>query len=173
MLEFPQNRFKRIRKELSNARESGNEYNLRQIDENEMLRLRMTIKSPEDSVYLGLKIEFHVDLPIEYPFKSPKVRLLTPIRHMLISPKTGVFCISILEVYNWSPAFTITQIAIHAEQELLQTPIHDHVENASYCINADTELIEVARKSLDEYSAIVIKHSLSIINKEVPMRSIW
>ena len=172
MLEFAAKYHKRIRLEMRRSNEAGNEYNLRQIDDNDMMQLLMTIKSPEDSLYLGLKIECLVNVPSEYPFKAPKFRFLTPIKHMLVSPTTGSPCISILDRDVWSPATTLVMIAKHVEEHLFQTPTRDQVDQAS-CYTIDPELLDMARGSLDQYSAVVKHHSQAIINKNVAVRSIW
>ena len=172
MLEFNPNRCKRIRKEFRDAKEAGNEYNLRQIDDNDLLNLRMTIPSPDDSIYLGLKIECLVKVHMDYPFKPPTIKILTPIKHLLISPRTGVFSCDILDGGMWSPAIVITKIATILEENLLHEQLKDHVEHM-LCYGTDNELMKVARQSLDEYLALIRYHSQSIINKEVPIRSLW
>ena len=137
-----------------------------------MMQLLMTIKSPKDSLYLGLKIECLISIPSEYPFKPPMFRCITPIRHMLVSSTTGALYIGILEINAWSPGISLAEVAKDAEEYLFQTPTRDQVDIAArYILNP--EMLDVARRSLDEYSAMVKHQSQAIINKEVPMRSIW
>ena len=132
----------------------------------------MTIGSPDDSIYLGLKIECLVKVHMDYPFKPPMIKILTPIKHLFVSPRTGVFSCDILDGGMWSPAIVITEIARLLELNLFQVQLKDHIEHM-LCYGTDNELMKVARQSLDEYLALVRHHSQSIINKDVAIRSLW
>ena len=131
----------------------------------------VTLLSPEKSLYLGLKVEILIKISLDYPFMAPRMIILTPIKHLRVSPRDGHLNIRALDV-DWHPVIKLAYIAYKASDELFCTPTNIQVSEAMTS-GQSSELIDIANRSLDEYSDVVAKHSQSIINKEVPMRSIW
>lgn len=44
-----------------------------------------------------------MDFPIEYPFKGPKLRFLTPIYHPNVD-KDGNLCVGVIKAEAWKPS---------------------------------------------------------------------
>jgi ubiquitin-protein ligase len=104
---------------------------------------RVVVNPPTGSVYAGATYALLFTLsPEEYPFKPPKVRVLTPIFNPMVSDVGGV-CDALLENEDWKPTTpapdfvmkVVTSIfvdfkkfdvlnAVAAEAVLKQTPEH-------------------------------------------------
>tara|TARA_Y100001980_G_C14405098_1_gene200273 strand:- start:102 stop:554 length:453 start_codon:yes stop_codon:yes gene_type:complete len=69
-----------------------------------------TIVGPIGSIYEGGIFHLDIEFPQDYPFKSPKVKFITPIYHCNIS-SNGNICLDILKD-QWSPALTISKILL-------------------------------------------------------------
>jgi ubiquitin-conjugating enzyme E2 D/E len=64
-----------------------------------------TIMGPEGSPYQGGVFNLKIELPVDYPFKAPKITFTTRIFHCNINSAGGI-CLDILKD-KWSPALTI------------------------------------------------------------------
>lgn len=58
---------------------------------------------PASTPYAQGTFDLAVDFPIEYPFKGPKVRFLTPVYHPNID-NDGNICIGVLKSEAWKPS---------------------------------------------------------------------
>jgi ubiquitin-conjugating enzyme E2 D/E len=81
------------------------------------------IEGPEDTAYAGGRFHFTIDFPVDFPFKPPEIRFITPIFHPNISAK-GEICLDILHS-QWSPALTIRGLLISL-CSLLTDPNSEH-----------------------------------------------
>jgi len=61
----------------------------------------------ENSLYAGGIFQLEILLPLDYPWKPPKIRFLTQIYHSCVG-KNGVIGLGELRD-NWSPALTIAK----------------------------------------------------------------
>ena len=66
-----------------------------------------TIIGPEGSPYQGGIFNLLINIPVDYPFKVPKITFKTKIYHCNINAN-GSICLDILK-NNWSPALTISK----------------------------------------------------------------
>ena len=64
-----------------------------------------TIIGPEGSPYHGGIFKLVINIPVDYPFKAPKITFKTKIYHCNVN-SNGSICLDILKD-NWSPALTI------------------------------------------------------------------
>lgn len=66
------------------------------------------LKGPEESPYRGGKYKIKIEFPRDYPFKAPKIQILTKILHPNILPN-GMFCSCcwLFTERNWSPSSTV------------------------------------------------------------------
>lgn len=80
-----------------NADSSGN------TKDGDVFHWRVVVNPPGASVYAGATYTILFTLsPEEYPFKPPKVRVLTPIFNPMVSDVGGV-CEALLENEEWKP----------------------------------------------------------------------
>ena len=99
------------------------------------------IDGPQESPYAGGRFHLTIDFPSDYPFKPPKVRLITPIYHPNISTK-GEICLDILHS-QWSPALSVRALLISI-CSLLTDPHLEHGLNqeALKCYQTDRNQFE-------------------------------
>ncbi|GAM21651.1 hypothetical protein SAMD00019534_048260 [Acytostelium subglobosum LB1] len=69
-----------------------------------------TILGPEGSPYQGGVFFLHISIPLDYPFKPPKITFKTKIYHCNINAN-GDICLDILK-NNWSPALTVAKVLL-------------------------------------------------------------
>ncbi|KAM7538821.1 hypothetical protein Aperf_G00000051547 [Anoplocephala perfoliata] len=77
------------------------------IDESDLYHWEGTIVGPEGTPYEGGIFKLIIELPLEYPFRPPKVKFKTPIYHPNIDG-FGTICVDILGS-AWSPTLTISK----------------------------------------------------------------
>ncbi|KAI0982602.1 hypothetical protein GJ496_006867 [Pomphorhynchus laevis] len=58
---------------------------------------------PENVPYSKGAFKVKMEFPVEYPFKPPKVTILTKIYHVNVD-ETGKICLPIITPENWKPA---------------------------------------------------------------------
>ena len=92
------------------------------------LNVLLEMNGPKNSIYENTKYEIHIQLSSEYPFKPPRVKVLTPIIHPNIYK--GRVCVDILK-YNWSPAFTIHSVMLIIYNLLVYPDISDTTQSLS------------------------------------------
>lgn len=87
---------------VDNADEHGN------VKGGDIFHWRIVVNPPANSVYAGATYAILFTLsPDEYPFKPPKVRVLTPIFNPMVSDVGGV-CEALLENEEWKPTTAAT-----------------------------------------------------------------
>ena len=80
-----------------------------QPTEDDQFIWHFTIRGPLDSDYEGGLYHGIIELPSQYPFKPPKIMLLSPSGRF--QPKTDI-CLSFTDYHpeSWQPAWTISNI---------------------------------------------------------------
>ncbi|CAI2381165.1 unnamed protein product [Moneuplotes crassus] len=77
-------------------------------DEDNMYLWKGYLIGPSESPYSGGIFLLEIEFPIQYPFRSPKVKFTTKVYHPEINSK-GMVSLDILRD-QWSPALTIPKI---------------------------------------------------------------
>lgn len=90
------------------------------ISESDIHRLKGSFLGPPETPYEGGRFIIDIEVPMEYPFKPPKMKFDTKVYHPNISSVTGAICLDILK-NAWSPVITLKS-ALISLQALLQSP---------------------------------------------------
>jgi ubiquitin-protein ligase len=99
---------KRIKKEIEEMQKFPPENcSAGPLNDNNLFEWRATIMGPEGSPYHGGIFNLKIILPVDYPFKAPKITFVTKIYHCNVN-SSGSICLDILKD-NWSPALTINK----------------------------------------------------------------
>ncbi|XP_077489617.1 uncharacterized protein LOC144100598 [Amblyomma americanum] len=86
-------------------------------------RWTATLLGPADTPYEGGAFELEIRFPDDYPFKAPKLKLVTKIYHPNFVGGAPV-CLSVL-TSQWSPAVSISDVML-STCSLLRAPDMDH-----------------------------------------------
>ncbi|KJZ77115.1 hypothetical protein HIM_03436 [Hirsutella minnesotensis 3608] len=115
-------RDRRIAKELADIqadRDNSGVY-AAPVDGVNLIHLKGTIPAPPETPYAGGTYEIDIQIPDNYPFKSPVMRFITRIWHPNVSSQTGAICLDTLGS-GWSPVQTI-KTALLSLRMLLESP---------------------------------------------------
>ncbi|PNP56156.1 hypothetical protein THARTR1_03681 [Trichoderma harzianum] len=115
-------RDRRIMKELQDLTEDKDTSGIHAALEQEgsLSALKGWFFGPGNTPYAGGKYVINIQLPLDYPFKPPKMQFNTRIWHPNVSSQTGVICLDTLNK-NWSPVQTI-KTALLSVRMLLENP---------------------------------------------------
>jgi len=115
---------KRLKKELMDIK-NANMKTFRNVEVDESNLLHWTgLLVPEKEPYNKGAFKVAIDFPAEYPFKPPKITILTKIYHPNIDEK-GQVCLPIVAPENWKPA-TKTDQVMGALLAMISEPEPDH-----------------------------------------------
>lgn len=113
--------------------------------------LCVCLEGPKDTPYEGGLWKIHVELPEQYPYKSPSIGFETKIFHPNIDEQSGSVCLDVIN-QTWSPMFTITHIFETFIPQLLNYP------NAADPLNGDASSLYLNDKqSYDERVKTYVK----------------
>ena len=98
---------KRIKKEMEEMQKMPPENCSAGPINDDLFNWQATIIGPQGSPYQGGIFKLHITIPVDYPFKSPKITFKTKIYHCNVNAG-GSICLDILKD-NWSPALTISK----------------------------------------------------------------
>lgn len=93
--------------------------------ESNLHRWHVTLQGPANTVYSSGQFGLIVQLPPEYPFKSPQVTFSTRIYHPNVTnDESGNICIPLLKPENWKPASKLSAV-LESVRALLAEPNPD------------------------------------------------
>ena len=143
-----QNEVKEIEKDKTST---NSMFEIKMVGDN-MYKYDAIIYGPVDSLYQGFKFKLSIELPDEYPFQPPKVKFVTPIKHVNVN-SSGDICLDILKD-QWLPIQTIKTVLVSIIL-LLSEPNPDHP--------FDSSLAELYKRNKDEYLKTIKK--FCVVNK--------
>ncbi|CDU23274.1 probable UBC5-E2 ubiquitin-conjugating enzyme [Sporisorium scitamineum] len=120
---------KRIGKELADLTKEPVDGITVEPKEDNIYKWTAKLQGPANSPYAGGTFLVDMDFPIEYPFKSPKVRFNTRIYHPNID-EGGNLCVGIIKSEAWKPSTKAVTILLSILQ-LLEEPNPDDALVAS------------------------------------------
>ena len=89
--------------------------------DNNLLLWTATLFGPPQTNLEGKNVNVEIIIPQTYPFKPPKVRLLTQVSSQFVLAD-GSICLDILNT-AWSPALTIDRVLLSLLSVLTDSPI--------------------------------------------------
>lgn len=114
-------RAKRIMKEMQAVKDDPQAHiTLEFVNESDIHHLKGSFQGPPGTPYENGKFIVDIEVPMEYPFKPPKMKFDTKVYHPNVSSVTGAICLDILK-NAWSPVITLKS-ALISLQALLQSP---------------------------------------------------
>ncbi|SCU92225.1 LADA_0F15258g1_1 [Lachancea dasiensis] len=114
-------RAKRVMKELQGIKDDPEaRVGLQLVNEDDIHLLKGSFLGPPGTPYENGKFVVDIEVPMEYPFKPPKMKFDTKVYHPNVSSVTGAICLDILK-NAWSPVITLKS-ALISLQALLQSP---------------------------------------------------
>lgn len=115
-----------------------------------LMNYRAIIKGPENTPYYGFNFELNVRLSDNYPLEPPKIKFVTPIKHININDQ-GDICLDILKKPAWRSVMQIETIVVSI-LSLLSDP------NPSDPFNS--ELFHLYNKDKQLYDKYIKTHCL-------------
>ena len=144
-------RAKRIMKELQAVKDDPEaNISLEFVSESDIHHLKGSFLGPPGTPYEGGKFIVDIEVPMEYPFKPPKMKFDNKVYHPNISSVTGAICLDILK-NAWSPVITLKS-ALISLQALLQSPEPNDPQDAEVAQHSLRD-----RQSFDKTAALWTK----------------
>lgn len=96
--------------------------------EDSTTKFHVEFKGPQDSLYQGGVWMVRVELPSDYPFKSPSIHFLNKIYHPNVAEGSGSICIDVLR-QAWSSMYDLVNVFESFLPQLLLYPNPNHPLN--------------------------------------------
>ncbi|KAI9791001.1 MAG: Ubiquitin-conjugating enzyme E2 8 [Peltula sp. TS41687] len=96
------------------------DYEVTLVNDN-MQEFYVRFKGPEETPFAGGLWKVHVELPDQYPYKSPSIGFVNKIWHPNIDETSGSVCLDVIN-QTWSPMFDMINIFEVFLPQLLRYP---------------------------------------------------
>ena len=110
---------------------------------------------PKDSLYEGGLFKVHIELPDQYPYKSPSIGFATRIFHPNVDEASGSICLDVLNE-TWSPMYELKNVLDVFLPQLLIYPNPHHPLNG-YAANL---MLSDPKQYAKKVKEMVAKYSL-------------
>ena len=100
-------------------------------DENNIFKMKVLIIGPDDTPYEKGFFFFDVNIPEDYPFKPPHVRLCTLSKNVRFNPNlysNGKVCLSILNTWSgptWTASLTLPSVFLSIQSLMNEYPLRN------------------------------------------------
>ena len=94
------------------------------IDESDLTKWKGRVEGPKGTPFEGGYFHFKINIPANYPFEPPEVKMVTKVYHPNINSETGNICVNILKPDKWTSTNSIQSVLLSL-QGLLTKPNPD------------------------------------------------
>ncbi|KAF2398662.1 hypothetical protein EJ06DRAFT_543893 [Trichodelitschia bisporula] len=97
------------------------DYEVTLVNDNSMQEFYVRFKGPEETPFAGGHWKIHVEIPDQYPYKSPSIGFVNRIFHPNIDELSGSVCLDVIN-QTWSPMYDMINIFEVFLPQLLRYP---------------------------------------------------
>ncbi|KAK2049238.1 ubiquitin-conjugating enzyme h [Colletotrichum somersetense] len=97
------------------------DYEVTLVNDNSLQEFYVRFKGPTETPFEGGVWKVHVELPDQYPYKSPSIGFVNRIFHPNIDELSGSVCLDVIN-QTWSPMFDMINIFEVFLPQLLRYP---------------------------------------------------
>ncbi|EER23827.1 ubiquitin-conjugating enzyme E2 H [Coccidioides immitis H538.4] len=133
------------------------DYEVTLVNDNSKQEFYVRFKGPEETPFAGGLWKVHVELPDQYPYKSPSIGFVNRIYHPNIDELSGSVCLDVIN-QTWSPMYDMINIFEVFLPQLLRYP------NPSDPLNGDAAAVLLRDPS--KYEAKVREYVAKYASKD-------
>lgn len=143
---------RRIEKDVMDLMMSNHEVSL--IDDS-IQQFHVIFKGPKDTPYAGGQWKVRVELPDQYPIKSPSIGFINKIYHPNIDESLGSVCLDVIN-QTWLPMFGLLNIFENFLPHLLRygnpsDPLNTEASNLM--TKNEAQYTEMVKKYVQQYAS--------------------